>query len=67
MPLSELPSSLREWAAVIAFIVVSLMCSVSVSWESIHIPRYFMHFVRAKVLVSPSVFIGMVIVGPGSE
>src|SRR5258708_9493660 len=67
MPLSELPSSLREWAADIAFIIVFLTCSVSVSWELIHIPRYLMHFAGARGLISSIVLVGMVIDGLGPE
>ncbi len=48
-----------------AFDVVFLTCSVSVSHESIHILRYLMIFDGVRVLVSPSTFMGMVIEGPG--
>ena len=48
-----------------AFDVVFLTCLVSVSCESIHIPRYLMIFDGVRVLVSPSMFMGMVIEGSG--
>ena len=67
MPLSELPRSLNVCAAIIALVVDFLTCLFSVNWESIHIPRYLMHFTGGRVLVLPSLFVGIVINGPGPE
>ena len=67
MPLSEFPSNLSVWAAVIAFVVEFLTCLFSVNRESIHMPRYLMHLTGFRVLVSPSLFVGIVIDGPGPE
>ena len=42
-----------------------LTCSVRVSRESIHTPRYLMIFDGARDLILPSTFVGIVIDGPG--
>ncbi len=65
IPLLKFLRSLREWAAVITFDVALLTCSVSVRQESSHTLRYFISFDGVRVLDSPSMFVGMVIEGPG--
>ncbi len=48
-----------------AFNVAFLMCSFRVRQESIHMPRYLMVFDGAIEQETPSVFVGMVMEGPG--
>ena len=59
----ELPSSLRVWAALMAFKVIFLTCLPKLSWASSHIPRYHMTLAGWVVFISLGLFVGMVAAG----